>query len=109
MDKQAEVKIVETINISGRFDAHMVGDVKEIIEAHLDRQQVQLVVNLSGVHFIDTRALALLVTSMKRCRQHDGDLRLCALQQSVRIIFELTKLDKAFQIFEADAEAIASF
>lgn len=109
MDTKTETKMVNTVKISGRFDAHMVGRVQEELESYLKQQQSRVVINLEAVKFIDTRALALLVTTMKRCRQGDGDLRLCALKQSVRIIFELTKLEKAFQIFETEAEAVASF
>ena len=46
---------------------------------------------------------------MKRARQRDGDLRLCCLQRPVRMIFELTRLDKAFEIFAGEDEAIQAF
>ena len=65
------------------------------------------VVNLGGVSFMDSAALATLVLAMKRCRQAGGDLRLCNLQQPVRIIFELTRLDKAFDIYASETEALA--
>jgi len=39
----------------------------------------------------------------------DGDLYICGLQQPVRIIFELTRLDKFFEIFPAEEDAIAAF
>jgi anti-anti-sigma factor len=100
---------VQIIRIHGRFDAHQVGQIKHELEAHLAQGDVHLVVNLQAAHFVDTRALSLLVTGMKRCRQQGGDLRICALQQPVRIIFELMHFDRAFQIFESEAEAVASF
>ncbi len=65
--------------------------------------------NLAGVQFVDSTALATLVQGMKRCRQLKGDLRLCGLQQPVRMIFELTRLDKAFEIFSGEDEAIQAF
>jgi anti-sigma B factor antagonist len=46
---------------------------------------------------------------MKRCREGQGDLYLCHLQQPVQVIFELTCLNKAFTIFGTESEAVAAF
>lgn len=64
---------------------------------------------MTSVSFVDSTALAALVQGMKHSRQQGGDLRLCGLGQSVRIIFELTRLDRAFEIYAKPKEAIASF
>ena len=98
---------VAVIELSGRFDAHQAPAVKAWQDA--PGAPANLVVDLSGVTFIDSTALATLVSGMKRCRQLGGDLHLCGLRQSVRIIFELTKLDRAFEIFSDQAEAIGAF
>jgi anti-sigma B factor antagonist len=66
-----------------------------------------VVVNLSGVTFIDSAALSALVSGLKRCRMGKGELYLCCLQQPVRVIFELTRLNRAFTIFEEEAIAVA--
>ncbi len=100
-------KQIQVIELHGRFDAHVVPEVKAWQDAAADISKI--VVNLSGVHFVDSAALATLVRGMKRCRQQGGDLRICGLQQPVRIIFELTKLDKAFDIRASEAEAIQAF
>src|ERR671929_137943 len=68
------------------------------LEEAADKPPAHVVVNLAGVKFVDSTALAALVRSMKRCRQQGGDLHLCGLQQPVRIIFELTRLDRAIEI-----------
>ena len=46
---------------------------------------------------------------MKHCQQKGGNLHLYGLQQSVRIIFELTRLDRAFEIYNEEDEAINAF
>jgi anti-sigma B factor antagonist len=53
--------------------------------------------------------MATLVQGMKRCREKEGDLRLSELQQPVRMIFELTRLDRAFEIFNSERDAILAF
>jgi anti-sigma B factor antagonist len=97
---------VTVLEIKGRFDAHMAPGV---LEWYKQTPSTSVVVNLAGVHFIDSSALAALAGGMKRCRQRAGDLRLCALQEPVQIIFELTRMHRAFEIYATEAEAVASF
>lgn len=97
---------VQILELDGRFDAHIAPEV----DAWQDRAtSPYVVVNLSGVSFIDSSALASLVRGMKRFRQQGGDLRICGLQQPVRIIFELTRMNKAFQLCNTEEEAIQTF
>lgn len=100
---------ISILELSGRFDAFEVLAVKSWLDERTTRPPAQVIVNLSGVEFIDSTGLATFVQGMKHCRQHDGDLYLCGLQQGVRIIFELTRLDKAFEIFSAEDDAIKAF
>ena len=100
------VGVSVVLDLSGRFDAHTAPVVVSTLEKVAAAAPAQAVVNLAGVNFMDSTALATLVQGMKRCRQAGGDLRLCNLQQTVRIIFELTRLDKAFEIYTSEAEAL---
>ena len=96
------------VELSGRFDAYEAPKVREWVDEQLTRDVSRLVVDLAAVTFIDSTALAVLVQGMKRSRQQGGDLVLCGLQQPVRIIFELTRLDKAFRIYATRADVFAS-
>ncbi len=110
MDLQAKsMNTVKILTISGRFDALTSPQVQSWLEEATKTKPVHVVVNLDSVTFIDSTALSTLVAAMKRARQADGDLRLCKLQQPVRMIFELTRLDKAFEIFSGEDEAVKAF
>jgi anti-sigma B factor antagonist len=100
------VNTATVLELSGRFDAHTASDVAAALEKATQVSSARIVVNLRGVNFLDSTGLATLVQGMKRARQAGGDLRLCELQQPVRIIFELTRLDKAFDIYPNEAEAL---
>jgi anti-sigma B factor antagonist len=100
---------VSILTLDGRFDAYEVPRVNEWFEQTTSVNPAKVVVNMTDVKFVDSSALALLVKGMKRCRQQGGDLVLCNLQQPVRIIFELTRLDKAFNITSSQDEALRSF
>jgi anti-sigma B factor antagonist len=99
---------VQCIAITGRFDIKHVHSTHHHIGTALE-QTANLIIDLSGAHFIDSTALALLVRTMNQCRQAGGDLRLCGVQPSVRYIFELTRLDRAFTLFPNREAALLSF
>jgi len=89
---------ITIVELSGRFDAHDAPDFVKWMDAQGQDQPHYLLVDLAEVNFIDSTALAALVRGLKRYRQTQGDLLLCSLQNPVRIIFELTRMDRAFQI-----------
>lgn len=100
---------VVLMNLQGRFDAYSAPQVNEWLEEALAHKPPNIIVNMENVVFVDSTALATLVQAMKRCRQNDGDLRLSHLKQPVLMIFELTRLDRAFEIYPSDSDAIAAF
>ncbi len=100
---------VTILEISGRFDNRTAPAVAEELEKVTRTEPARLVVNMTNVSFVDSTALATLVQGLKRCRQRRGELYLCGLQNQVYMIFELTRLDKAFTIFPDEANALQAF
>jgi anti-sigma B factor antagonist len=92
------------VGLSGRFDAHETEQVGSALRQAAPGGEV--VVDLGGVNFIDSSALSTLVQAMKRAREQGGEIKLAQLQSPVRIIFELTRLDKAFSIYPSVEEAL---
>ncbi|MBK8988819.1 MAG: STAS domain-containing protein [Chloroflexi bacterium] len=100
---------VKILEFAGRFDTYTADTARQWLEQAMIDEPANVVVNLEKVDFVDSTALATLVHGLKRCRQLNGDLRLCHLQQSVRMVFELTRLDRFFEIFAHEEEAIQAF
>ncbi len=90
----------------GRFDALEAPKLSAWLDTVSGQSPAQVIVNMAGVTFVDSTALSTLVKGMKRCRQQNGDLLICGLQKQVKVIFELTRLDKAFSIHPDEASAI---
>jgi anti-sigma B factor antagonist len=106
MDQAGNVAI---LRLNGRFDSAQANNPKIWLEEAAKTAPAQIVVNLEQVNFVDSTALATLVQGMKRARQQGGDLYLAHLQPPVRMIFELTRLDKAFAIYASEGEAVRAF
>lgn len=86
-----------TMALSGRFDAHEVGEFRDVFD-RLVGPGVRVRVDLAGVAFVDSSALAELVRGMKHTREHGGDVLLVDPSDPVRVILELTGLDRAFEL-----------
>jgi anti-sigma B factor antagonist len=106
--KERTVEGVAVLEVSGRFDAHMAPGVAAWLLRVAEAPPGHAAVDLSNATFIDSAALTGLVSGMKRCRQVGGDLHLCGLGGPVQVIFELTRLNKAFSIYPGVAEAVAA-
>jgi anti-sigma B factor antagonist len=100
---------IKILTLSGRFDARTAPIVQKQLQAATAESPAQVVVNLEKVEFVDSTGLSTLVQAMKHARQLNGDVRLCGMQQPVRIIFELTRLDKVFDIFPTEEDAVLTF
>jgi anti-sigma B factor antagonist len=100
---------VHILELSGSFDAQHASQARQWLDQALSNKPPNVVVDLREVSFLDSTGLATLVQGMKRSRMENGDLRLCGLQQPVRMIFELTRLDRVFEIFPSQEEAVLAF
>ena len=105
----AERQDVVVFFLNGRFDAYRADGVRAQLFGAVEKGQRKIVVDLSGVTLVDSNGLTALVGGMKRARQDGGDLRLVGIPSSVRLIFDLTHVDRAFEIFEDIDSAVASF
>jgi anti-sigma B factor antagonist len=61
------------------------------------------------VTYIDSSGLAALIEGMQNVEQYGGKFVLAGLQETIRTIFEIARLDQVFQIFpDVDAALVAA-
>jgi anti-sigma B factor antagonist len=100
---------VLVVDIVGDLDARSAGDLKLTLNEKIESGNVWVLVNLSDVPYMDSAGLGVLVSGLKNTNRQNGDLRLWGLQPDVRNIFELTRLNKVFQIFDSEEAALGSY
>lgn len=66
----------------------------------------KLIIDLAEVPYMDSSGVATLVEAMKAARQAGRKLVLCAMQERVRSIFEIARLDMVFTIVDTREEAL---
>ena len=77
-----------------------------LIESNVSRN---FILDFSKVEFVDSSFIGALVSGLKKITNMKGDLKLVGLQPSVRVMFELTRLNKVFEIFDNIADAQTSY
>ncbi len=66
----------------------------------------RLIIDLSEVPYMDSSGVATLVEAMQVARRYKGKLILCAMQEKVRAIFEIARLEMVFSIKETVEESL---
>ncbi len=75
----------------------------------VDRGCVKIVVDLSGVTYIDSSGVGMLVGKLKSVRERGGDIRLLHVTTRGQRLFGMLKILTVFETFEDEAQALRSF
>lgn len=65
-----------------------------------------VVVDMSKLELLDSAGLGALVAAAQQARERGGDLKFASLQKRPRLVFELTRSYKLFDIFDTLEEAL---
>ena len=83
----------------GQADIHTAPALREALSEAIESGGKVVVVDLSGVTFVDSMTLGVLLGAVKRLRQRGGELRIIVDDPHVRRVFEITLLDRVFDLF----------
>ena len=92
----------------GRLDASQAEGFKRHFEARPEAMTM-VVLDLEGVDFIDSTGLGAIVACLKRVSELGGDIKVCGLNAKTRMIFEITRAHRVFDIFDDAKSAAAAF
>lgn len=94
--------------LDGEIDLHVSPGIASSLAAMVQNRPQQLVVDLSRVSYIDSSGLAVLIEAMQNVAAYGGKFALAGLQDVVRPIFEIARLDQVFRIFPDVDTALAA-
>jgi anti-sigma B factor antagonist len=96
------------ISLSGEVDLYTAPEFKQQLLDVIGQGGKEVVVDFTNTTFIDSTTLGVLVGGVKRLRTNDGRLSLVCSDRNIMKIFEITGLDKVFEIYATRDEAISS-
>ncbi len=106
VSKQGDVTVVE---VEGQLIVGNRQELKQRVLEQLESGDRKFVIDFSNTGYIDSSGLGVLVSLSKKIREQGGELRLSGLNEDLRTLFELTKLDTLFKIADTKEEALEGF
>ena len=112
MTKDLDINIVRSgacsvVNVSGDIDLKTSPELRAaVLDLFERRKQERVVLNLTGVQYLDSSGIASLVEGLQEAKKHNARFILCGLNEAPRHVLELTRLAKVFEIANTVEEAL---
>ena len=90
----------------GRLDISKTEDFKAEILAKIDAEPSPLVINMSGVTYLSSSGVGVVLTVRRRLDAHKLPLALCRIPPSVSKVLQLVDVIQLLNLFEEEEEAV---
>jgi anti-sigma B factor antagonist len=100
--------VLIVVPLEKRIDAATATEFKERMGHWIDSGNHRIVLNLGEVDFIDSSGLGAIVSGLKKIGTN-GNLVICAVRETVMSLFRLTRMNRVFEIFPTEDEAVKAF
>ncbi len=83
--------------------------LRNTIRRLLGEGKKKIVLNLSGVGYVDSSGIGEFVSSFTAVNKEEGSLKLLNLTQKIQDLLAITKLLTVFDVYDSEADALSSF
>ncbi|MFW6158396.1 MAG: STAS domain-containing protein [Planctomycetota bacterium] len=97
----ADTKVIDQRNIN-----QIGAELDEMVD---DGGVRKMLINMENVRYLSSAVLGKLISLHKKLLTNSGQLRLCSIAAPIFEVFEITRLDRVFNIHESEDEALAAF
>lgn len=87
-----ELDLLFEVKVQGEIDVYTAPKLREIVSPLSEKEKANIVIDLSGVSYMDSTGLGVIVGVFKSIRSHDGELKLVGLSERLKRLFEITGL-----------------
>ncbi|MEZ5118007.1 MAG: STAS domain-containing protein [Candidatus Nanopelagicales bacterium] len=95
------------VEVGGEVDVYTAPALDERLGALIDEGQTRLVLDLTGVDFLDSTGLGVIVKALKRTRERGGGLALVVTEERIRKVFRITGLDAVVPLHSSVESALS--
>ena len=96
------------VHLKGEVDLNVSPTLRTELSDLTATKASVIVIEMSNVPYIDSSGVATLVECLQRVSRYKGSLRLCNLTNRARGVFEISRLDTVFSIFDTQEEALSA-
>ena len=94
--------------LKGEIDLHVSPAVTQSLNAMMEEKPERIVIDLSGATYVDSAGLAALILAMQNVEAYGGRFFLTGVHETIRSIFETSRLDQIFEILPDVDAALAA-
>lgn len=91
--------VVKVVQPSGILDGTKAGQFRQEISNLVDSGVDIVLIDFQDVTFMDSSGLGALVLALKTIRAAGSKLYICSVNEQIKMLFELTSMDRVFEIF----------
>jgi len=91
------------------LDMDNAGDMRIFLITLIKGGVKKIVIDMTGLDFIDSSGIGVLIDAAKHLRQHGGDIVILSMPERVQIIVQPVRLNRFIKIFEREDEVIYFF
>ena len=104
--KESVEEGIAILAMEGEIDLHYAPVLRTLLQGKVKERCPALVLDLARVTFIDSAGLAAIVEYFRDASRYEGVLCLAGLNENLRTVFEIVRLDQVIPVFSTNAEAI---
>jgi anti-anti-sigma factor len=95
------------ISVTGRMDAVASPGFEKQLANLIEHGEKDLVIDLGELEYISSAGLRVILTTVKKLKEKEGRLYLCALQDTVKEIFEISGFSTAIPTCDSIDSALS--
>jgi len=100
---------VSLLDVSGRLTSYEVGALRDSISRLLKQDRKNIVLNLSGLQYLDSSGIGELARVYVSVVKADGQMKVVGLSPKVEEVLKITQLYQVFPEFPSEEAALRSF
>lgn len=94
-----------------RLQGDLIGEnnasaILEVVNAAIQQKVLTCIVDISGVRYINSSGIGVLITILTKFRNKEGEVYLMKPSESVQKLLVITKLNAIFQIVHSEEEVL---
>jgi anti-sigma B factor antagonist len=91
---------VAVLHLDGRLNMVSAARLREAVTSTVAKGHTRIAVDLADVDFMDSSGLGALISGLKTARQAGGDLRIAAPSEQVKLVLQLTNMERVLLAHE---------
>lgn len=99
---------VVALDLEGEVDVYTAPLLRQEIMDQVDKGTKNILVHLEKVEYLDSTGLGILIGGVKRLKEQNGSLKLVGPSPRISRIFDITGLNRIFDVYATQADALAT-